>query len=959
MSGTGGAVLPKSTPSLSTLSSTDSFSSQHRGRDPSDSSRNGHTSSEPGSRAGSASGAGKYASQDDEAAALASTLLDAIDAGDRDAVPKLLGSASSAAADQVLATFTVPNTDKKYSHEPEIMADVEELLGASTARLNLIQIACFLGEEDIALDILNYLATEAEEIGSKYALVTFLTSMWGNGNTTLHLAAFLGMGDLVGRILELHPSLAAKRNDRKYKPVDCTDDEVTRVKFLAAPSSSLRTFNVGGGSSASDLSSPLSSSGATTRARRGDSVSSTQGPMISPLRSALSASRSIDNISGVATASAAAGGNNGGNGSGSGRGTPGSSTPPHRHTTTSVSSTGTNSGQPVVSGGAILLAPGAKPKKRVQFDPVSLWFQGAEAGDIPTLALYIVNRSNGGNTTTVTGNSSDGAKSLGSESRVNLRRDSHGTSALHLTCGQGHLPATRWLVENGADVNALDDNGWAPLHMAAAEMHRDVLMYLIDLAEVDITARTDEDEDVVDVIDEEEEGGPDLVKAAKRSIADRKSLGPGRRTTPLVNSKLVESSDIADLAAIGAKKVADLRPTPSVAAAAAAVPSEPLINGNTASLVSPPLLIAISLQPQSQSQPLPQSQPRQPPFVPPPSIPALSLPLPPPAQAPVQPHPPIAESISTTPVVSAAIERTESKPAEQTQIAPVAPPEEMSPPVKAPAPVATAAIEVVAAVCAASAAMAESSPNQRAVESDTGTATTAAVGSTSSASTTTTTSTAATATTTTSATISSPPPSLNGSMTGLRAPSPFRLDQRSVVPPVPVPERSSSASLKNDPNAPELTTGGLARGRSPGVTSSNGSLEPSSLPAPVIATADTSSLTLAQQQPLISPRRGSDGVMFASSPTGTGRAATRLLLVREKRAIAVAAAAGIGKSPSPTTTSSPAGGSSTPTTASSSDQEELGDDRGVDESRGLSIIALMQRFGGGKPVAKSASAAGK
>jgi hypothetical protein len=177
---------------------------------------------------------------DDEISILSQNLLEAINVGDRERACSLLNKSSSGCADQVLATFTVPNADKKYSYEPEILMDANELLGSSTARLNLIHIACFLGEEEIALEIINYLAQEAETIGSKYALITFLSSVWGNGNTVLHLASFLGMSELVGRILDLHPSLAAKRNDRKYKPVDCTDDDVTRMNFLSRPVVSVR-----------------------------------------------------------------------------------------------------------------------------------------------------------------------------------------------------------------------------------------------------------------------------------------------------------------------------------------------------------------------------------------------------------------------------------------------------------------------------------------------------------------------------------------------------------------------------------------------------------------------------------------------------------------------------------------------------------------------------------------------
>ncbi|KAI9145201.1 hypothetical protein BKA69DRAFT_1015000, partial [Paraphysoderma sedebokerense] len=114
--------------------------------------------------------------------------------------------------------------------EPEILVDANELLGPSVSHLNAMQIACLLGDEEIAMDILEYMAKEAEEMESKMILYTFLGSMWGNGNTTLHLASFLGMADLVKRLLELGAN-GNKRNDRKYTAVDCADDDTTRRLF--------------------------------------------------------------------------------------------------------------------------------------------------------------------------------------------------------------------------------------------------------------------------------------------------------------------------------------------------------------------------------------------------------------------------------------------------------------------------------------------------------------------------------------------------------------------------------------------------------------------------------------------------------------------------------------------------------------------------------------------------------
>ena len=100
----------------------------------------------------------------------------------------------------------------------------------SLENLNALQIACLLGEEDIALDILEFVTRITEEIQSKKILYEFMGRIWGDGNTTLHLASFMGMTDLVTQLLELGAT-KGKSNNRKYKPVDCTNDQQTREVF--------------------------------------------------------------------------------------------------------------------------------------------------------------------------------------------------------------------------------------------------------------------------------------------------------------------------------------------------------------------------------------------------------------------------------------------------------------------------------------------------------------------------------------------------------------------------------------------------------------------------------------------------------------------------------------------------------------------------------------------------------
>ncbi|GJJ77972.1 hypothetical protein EMPS_10331 [Entomortierella parvispora] len=158
-------------------------------------------------------------------------MLDAIEQEDRPELDRILHAFDFAIVIQTLVTWNLSNTDGRYRHDPDILLDAKELLGPTVDHLNLIQIACFLFNEELALDLLNFVVKASDELESKKILYEFMGKMWGDGNTTLHLASFLGMADLTKRLLDLGANVY-KMNDRKYKPVDCADENTTRTLFL-------------------------------------------------------------------------------------------------------------------------------------------------------------------------------------------------------------------------------------------------------------------------------------------------------------------------------------------------------------------------------------------------------------------------------------------------------------------------------------------------------------------------------------------------------------------------------------------------------------------------------------------------------------------------------------------------------------------------------------------------------
>ena len=102
-----------------------------------------------------------------------------------------------------------------FGHDPDVQEIASALLGASVSPLNFLQIACMVGEEEIALTLLDFVYKYTHK-GQKLLLFEFLGRTWGDSNTVLHLAAFQGMSELVERLLQ-YGATPGKRNGRGYK----------------------------------------------------------------------------------------------------------------------------------------------------------------------------------------------------------------------------------------------------------------------------------------------------------------------------------------------------------------------------------------------------------------------------------------------------------------------------------------------------------------------------------------------------------------------------------------------------------------------------------------------------------------------------------------------------------------------------------------------------------------------
>ena len=97
----------------------------------------------------------------------------------------------------------------------------EAVLGRAVGPLTALQLACLYESEAAAEWLLQRLPVSAVD------------DTWGDGCTTLHLAAFHGMVATVAGLLE-RGARAGVRNGVGFVPVDCAADDETRNTFLAA-----------------------------------------------------------------------------------------------------------------------------------------------------------------------------------------------------------------------------------------------------------------------------------------------------------------------------------------------------------------------------------------------------------------------------------------------------------------------------------------------------------------------------------------------------------------------------------------------------------------------------------------------------------------------------------------------------------------------------------------------------
>ncbi|KAJ3255640.1 hypothetical protein HK103_006165 [Boothiomyces macroporosus] len=389
-----------------------------------------------------------------DSSALEKAIFTSINEGNRVAILNIFQNyPSSTSILQILLTTTYPNKDHFYTHDPEVIRDADELLGESLENLNAIQIACILGEEDLAMDILQFVNDFTEEINAKKILFEFMGRIWGDGNTTLHLASFMGMSDLVQMMIELGAAVG-KSNNRKYKPVDCAGDDITRSVFeTVIEIDRAKRKNVVNGPTLTDL---------VTASPQGSQILSPQTPKGNQDGSPSLLAKKLEEEEAVVK------GHTKSSSLDSGRRSPASSK-------TRRSRAGTVSNQPfkvdsLTRTDSSQSSLQKKPKKTVKFDKGVLLLHLCQYSDGSQESIDQVYACLGIKPNETTKSTFD---------VNNLCLPQQWLSPLHLACSHGRLEIVKILLtRTNAAVNIRDKEGWTPLHCASAEGHIEVINLL-------------------------------------------------------------------------------------------------------------------------------------------------------------------------------------------------------------------------------------------------------------------------------------------------------------------------------------------------------------------------------------------------------------------------------------------------------------------------------------------------
>ncbi|CAF0884380.1 unnamed protein product [Didymodactylos carnosus] len=111
-----------------------------------------------------------------------------------------------------------------------------------------------------------------------------------------------------------------------------------------------------------------------------------------------------------------------------------------------------------------------------------------------------------------------------------------GATALHVACAKGYLDVMDILLKAGANINAMDNDGWTPLHAAAHWDKHDAIKFLID-RNCDLEAKNYAGQTAMDVCDG---ATHELLKELKEQ-----KIPQPPPPTPMTRASIIDAKDLS------------------------------------------------------------------------------------------------------------------------------------------------------------------------------------------------------------------------------------------------------------------------------------------------------------------------------------------------------------------------------------------------------------------------------
>ncbi|KAI7884659.1 hypothetical protein K492DRAFT_158061 [Lichtheimia hyalospora FSU 10163] len=135
---------------------------------------------------------------------------------DPDRIAHVKHALLSSRAHNDVSMYPASHKHKVLQFDKHLRAEATRYFGKAVTDLNALQVALFHRNEAMACSLVTFLRQYAEP----NELQSFLNHVWGERNTSLHLACFYGMPRLVRMLLDIGVSPDAV-NARQLKPADC------------------------------------------------------------------------------------------------------------------------------------------------------------------------------------------------------------------------------------------------------------------------------------------------------------------------------------------------------------------------------------------------------------------------------------------------------------------------------------------------------------------------------------------------------------------------------------------------------------------------------------------------------------------------------------------------------------------------------------------------------------------